>query len=126
MKRDFPQRQESQGFGTAQSQSEVGQERTQFVPPPPSMGQGNQFQSQGAIQAPSSAQMGQRGQSVGRSQVQSPQARMSRTQGCVCAVVPEAEHANQPDMQGSFYTCNYFCIMFIIIASCVIGLGFRG
>ena len=41
MRRDFSQRQGSQGFGTAQSQSVVGQERTQFVPPPPSMGQGN-------------------------------------------------------------------------------------
>ena len=30
------------------------------------MGQSNQFQSRGAIQAPSAAQMGQRGQSVGR------------------------------------------------------------
>ena len=47
---------------------------------------------------------------------------MSRTQGRVYAVVPKAEHANQPDMQGTLYTCNYFCIMFIIVASCVIGL----
>ena len=70
------------------------------------MGQRNQFQSQGAIQAPSAAQMGQRGQSVGRGQVQSPQTRMSRTQGRVYAVVPEAEHADQLDMQGTFYTCN--------------------
>ena len=35
MKRDWPQRQGSQSFGTAQSQSSVGQVRTQFVPPPP-------------------------------------------------------------------------------------------
>ena len=69
------------------------------------MGQRNQLQSQGAIQAPSAAQMGQ---SVGRGQVQSSQARMSRTQGLVYAVVPEAEHADQPDMQGTFYSCNYF------------------
>ena len=80
------------------------------------MGQRNQFQSHGAIQAPSAARMGQRGQSVGRGQVQSPQVRMSRAQGRVYAVVPEAEHADQPDMQGMFYTCNYFCIMFIIVA----------
>ena len=39
---------------------------------------------------------------MGRGQVQSPQARMSRTQGRVYAVVPEAEHADQPDMQGTF------------------------
>ena len=61
---------------------------------------------------------------MGRGQVQSPQDRMSRTQGRVYAVVPEAEHADQPDMQGTFYTCNYFfCIMFIIIAPRVIDLG---
>ena len=33
MRRDFPQRQGSQGFGTAQSQSVTGQERIQYVPP---------------------------------------------------------------------------------------------
>ena len=48
---------------------------------------------------------------------------MSRTQGRVYAVVPEAEHADQPDMQVTFYTCNYFCIMFIIVAPRVIDLG---
>ena len=87
------------------------------------MGQRNQFQSQGAIQAPPAAQMGQ---SVGRGQVQSPQAKMSRTQGLVYAIVPEVEHTDQSDIQGTFYTRNYFCIMFIIVTSCVIGLGFRG
>ena len=45
---------------------------------------------------------------MGRGQVQSPQAKISKTQGCVYAVVPEAEHANHPNMQGTFYTCNYF------------------
>ena len=44
-RRDWPQRQGSQGFGTVQSQSAVGQERTQFVPPPPSMGQRDQSPS---------------------------------------------------------------------------------
>ena len=33
MRRDCPQRQGSQGFGTAQSQSVAGQERIQYVPP---------------------------------------------------------------------------------------------
>ena len=33
MRRDFPQRQGSQGFGTAQSQSVIGQQRIQYVPP---------------------------------------------------------------------------------------------
>ena len=48
---------------------------------------------------------------------------MSRTHGRIYAVVPEAEHADQPDMQVTFYTCNYFCIMFIIVAPRVIDLG---
>ena len=48
---------------------------------------------------------------------------MLRTQGRVYAIVPEAEHTDQPDIQGTFYTRNYFCIMFIIVASCVIGFG---
>ena len=61
---------------------------------------------------------------MGRGQVQSPQARMSRTQGRVYAIVPEVEHKDQPDIQDTFYTRNYFfCIMFIIVASYVIGLG---
>ena len=77
------------------------------------MGQRNQFQSQGAIRAPPAAQMGQRGQSVGRGQVQSLQAKMSRTQGRVYAIMPEAEHTDQPDIHGTFYTRNYLCIMFI-------------
>ena len=34
MRRDCPQRQGSQGFGTVQSQSSIGQARTQFIPPP--------------------------------------------------------------------------------------------
>ena len=98
MRRDFPQRQGSQEFGTAQSQLAIGQKRVQFIPPHPSVGQRNQFQSQGDIRAPPAAQMGQRGQSVDRGQVQSPHARMSRTQGRVYTIVPEAEHADQPDM----------------------------
>ena len=39
MRRDCPQRQGSQGLGTVQSQSTVGQERIQFIPPHSSMGQ---------------------------------------------------------------------------------------
>ena len=46
----------------------------QFIPPHPSTGQMNQFPFRGAIQAPSTAQVGQRGQSVGRGQVQDSQA----------------------------------------------------
>ena len=63
MRRDCPQIQGSQGFGTTQSQSTVRQERTQFVPPPPSMGQGNQYQFQGVASTPSTSQMGHIGQS---------------------------------------------------------------
>ena len=67
------ERQESQDFGTAQSQLAVEQESIQFIPPHPSAGQRNQFQFRGAIQAPSAAQVGQRSQRVGRGQVQDSQ-----------------------------------------------------
>ena len=60
---------------------------------------------------------------MGRGQVQSPQARMLRTQGRVYAIVLEAEHTDQPDIQGTLYTLNYFCIMFIFVAPCMIDLG---
>ena len=74
MRRDFPQRQGSQSFGTVRSQSAVGRERTQFVPPPLGMGQGNQYQFQGATPAPSTSQTGHIGQSVGRGRAQDLQA----------------------------------------------------
>ena len=66
----FPQRQGSQDLGTMQSQLAVGHDSIQFVPPHPSTGQRNQFQFRGAIQALPTTQIGQRGQSVGRSQGQ--------------------------------------------------------
>ena len=66
----FPQRQGSQDFETMQSQLSVGQESIEFIPPHPSTGQRNQFQFRGAIQALPAAQIGQRGESVGRSQGQ--------------------------------------------------------
>ena len=78
---DCPQRQGSQGVGTAQSQLAVEQESIQFIPPHLSTGQRNQFQFRGAIRAPSAAQVGQRGQSVGRGQVQDSQARASSQVG---------------------------------------------
>ena len=43
MRRDCPQRQGPQGLGATQSQSAVGQQRIQFIPPPPSMGQRSQY-----------------------------------------------------------------------------------
>ena len=70
MRRDNPQRQGSQDFGTVQSQLTVEHESIRFIPPHPSTGQRNQFQFRGAIQALLAAQIGQRGQSVGRSQGQ--------------------------------------------------------
>ena len=39
---------------------------------------------------------------MGRGQVQVSQARTAGTQGRVYTVMPEAEHADQPDMQGTF------------------------
>ena len=58
MRRDCPQRQGSQDFGTTQSQLAIEQERVQFIPPRPSGGKRNQFQSQGAIREPPATQMG--------------------------------------------------------------------
>ena len=81
MRRDCPQRQGSQGFGTAQSQSVVGQERIQYIPPQPGTGYRSQFQFQGATRAPPVTQAGQRGQSMGRSRGQGPQAGTSRVHG---------------------------------------------
>ena len=51
MRRDCPQRQGSQDFGTAQSQLAVEHESVQFIPPHPSTDQRNQFQFRGAIQS---------------------------------------------------------------------------
>ena len=70
VRRDCPQRQGSQDFGTIQSQLAVEQESIRFIPLHPSTGQRNQFQFRGAIQALPTTQIGQRGQSVGRSQRQ--------------------------------------------------------
>ena len=66
MRRDCPQRQGSQGFGIAQSQSVARQERIQYIPPQPGTGQRNQFQFKGATQAPPVSQADPRGQSMGR------------------------------------------------------------
>ena len=102
MKRDCPRRQGSQGFEPVQVQSSVGQARTQVVPSHSSVGQRNQFSLRGATQAPSAVQTDQRGQGMGRGQVQGSQARTSGTQGRVYAMVPEAERTDQPDAQGMF------------------------
>ena len=70
MRRDCPQRQGSQDFGIAQSQLAIEQESARFIPPHPSTGKRNQFRFRGAIQSLPATQIGQRGQSVGRSQGQ--------------------------------------------------------
>ena len=72
MRRDCPQRQGSRCLGLVQSQSVVGQEHLQFVSPYPSMGQKDQYQSKGAIPAPSTYQAGHidKDQGVGRGRPQ--------------------------------------------------------
>ena len=49
MRRDCSQRHGSQGFWTMQSQSVVGQDRIQFIPPQPSTGQRSQYRPQPSI-----------------------------------------------------------------------------
>ena len=92
-------------------QSSVGQARTQFVPSHPSVGQRDQYQSQGAAQAPSSIQISQRGQGMGRGRGQSSQAVTSRTQGHVYAVVPWTKLVDQSDVQGTFRLSHFLTIM---------------
>ena len=71
----------------------VGQKRTQFVPQPPIMGQGNQYQFQGATLAPSTSQTGHigQGQSVGRGRPQDLQAESSGQAGQMMC-----NHCRQP------------------------------
>ena len=79
MRRDCRQRQGSRGLGTIKSQSSVGQEQLQFVSPYSSMGQRDQYQSEGATPAPSTSQAGHidQGQDVGRGRPQDLQAESS-------------------------------------------------
>ena len=102
MRRDCPQRQGSQGFGTAQSQSVAGQERIQYVPPQHGTGQRSQSQFQGATWAPPISQEGLRGHSMGRGRGRGPQAGTSGVQGRVYVITPQAESADQPAIQGTF------------------------
>ena len=103
MRRDCPQRQGSQGFGTAQSQSVAGQERIQYVPPQHSTGQRSQSQFQGATRAPHISQAGLRGQSIGRGRGRGPQTGTSGVHGRVYAITLQAESADQPVIQGTFF-----------------------
>ena len=131
MRRNCPQIQGFQDQGTPQSRSSVGHEQTQYVPPYPSTGQGNRYQPQGATQASSVSQTGQRGQSMGRGRGQSVQARTSRAQGRVYAVTPQNEAADQSMIQGTFLLFRLWArVLFdsgashsFIAASCVRVLG---
>ena len=68
----------------------------------PNAGQRDQYQSQGATQAPSATQIGQRGQGMGRGRGQDFQARTSGTRGRFYAVVQQTKLADQYDMWGTF------------------------
>ena len=102
-----------------QTQLEGGQERTRFVPPPPSMDQRDQYQFQGAAPAPSTSQTRHigRDQSAGWGRAQGLQANslgQARQMTCYHCRQPrnmrrkchrrqrshgtEAEHKEQPDM----------------------------
>ena len=101
MRRDYPQRQGSQGFGTTQSQSVVEHERIQYIPPHPRTGQRGQYQFQGATRAPPVTQAGQRGQVMGRGRGRGPHAGTSGVRGRVYAITPPAESADQLVIQGT-------------------------
>ena len=131
MRRDWPQRQGSQGFGTSQSQSVAGQERIQYVPPQHGVGHRGQSQFQGATRAPHISQADLRGQSMGRGGGRGPQAWTAGVQGLVYAVTPQAESADQPVIQGTFLLSRLWArVLFdsgashsFIAASVVIELG---
>ena len=102
-----------------------------YVPSHPIAGQRILYQSQGVAQALSATQMGQRGQNTIRGQGQGSQARSSKTQGRVYAIVPPIEPANRPALQGMFLLSRMWVrVLFdsgashsFIPASCVRELG---
>ena len=77
MRRDCPQRQGSQGFGTSQ-----------YIPPQHGTGHRGQSQFHGATRAPHISQADPRGQSMGKGRGRGPQAGTSGVQGRVYAVTP--------------------------------------
>ena len=81
----------------------VGQERIQYISPQPGTGQRSQSQFQGATRAPPISQAGPRGQSMDRGRGRGPQARTSGVQGRVYAITTQAESADQPAIQGTFF-----------------------
>ena len=90
MRRNCPQIQGFQDQGTPQSRSSVGHDQTQYIPPYPSTGPGNKYQSQGATRALSVSQTCQRGQSMGRGRGrgQSVQVGTSGAQRRIYAITP--------------------------------------
>ena len=80
----------------------MGQERIQYVPPQPSTCQRGQYLFQGAARAPLITQASQRGHVIGRGRGGGPQARTSRVQGCVYAIIPPAKSLDQLVIQGTF------------------------
>ena len=80
----------------------MGQARTRFVLSHPNVGQRDQYQSQGVVQAPSAIQTSQRGQGMGRGRGQSSRAETSGTQGRVYAITPQTEPVDQSVIQGMF------------------------
>ena len=119
------------GFRDSAAQSAEGQERIQYIPPPPSMGQRSRYQSQGAARAPPVTQVGQRGQVMGRGRGQGPQVGTSGVQGRVYAVTSPTEPAEHPVIQGTFLLSRLWArVLFdsnashsFIVASVVIELG---
>ena len=92
-----------------QSQSAVGQEQLQFVSPYPSMGQRDQYQSEGATPAPSTSQAGHmdQGQGVGRGRPQDLQAEslgQARQMTCYHFLQPEHMRCDCPRRQRSHGT----------------------
>ena len=113
------------------SQSVVGQERIQYIPPQHGRGQRSQSQFQGATWAPHISQAGLRGQIMGRGRGRGPQAGTSGVQGLVYAITPQAESADQLATQGTFLLSHLWArVLFdygvshsFIAASVVIELG---
>ena len=80
----------------------MGNERIQYIPPQPSIGQMSQYQFQGAAQAPPVTQAGQRGQVMGQGRGRGPQAGTSGVQRRVYAITPPVDSVDQPVIHGTF------------------------
>ena len=105
--------------------------QTRFVPPYPVTGQGRQYQSQGAAQAPTIWQTGHMNQGMGGGQGQGSYAGTSGTQGRVYAITPQTDLVDRLVIQGTFLLFHLWVrVLFdysashsFIVASCVKDLG---